>query len=674
MTAASDNRRASSAAAAAGWWPVALVFLLACLPYVETPWFEFVEYDDPGHVFDNPMVAEGLTPRGVAWAFGIDADPDAPDRYSWPLTWLSHMADVSAFGLWAGGHHVVNVLLHAVNAGLTLALGLRLGLGLPGALLVASVFAVHPVQVESVAWVSERKTVLSACLMLLSLLAYLRWLAAAGGWRAWGWLIGWNTLGLLALLAKPLAVTLPCVLLLLDAVLLGRMSKPWPANIARCVGEKLPLVACAGFAAAWTMASQAEAGAVISLPWSLRLAHAVVAYATYLRVFFWPVDLGCIHPHPGMPGLVTFVAAAAALVAMTAACLGATRGRRPLAVVGWCWFLGTLVPMIGLVTVGSNGWSARYLYFPIIGLAIAVVDVARGLGGPAWAEWQRRRAGSGQPSAIVRSAPALLAGAWLAVLTATAWLQTAQWRDTPTLAARTFAGSTEPHAHWHVWTWRARYHARRGELAAAADSAERAARLAPHHADAWATLAEYQLAAGRAAAALAHASRAIELDPADAAAALTLATAAFQLRDDTAAARAWAGLGELGYTDRDLAIIFHERGVEHLQAGRDAEAAIDFGIAMDRARDHPRAATNLGLALSRLGLFDAAVAAFREALDRDPGNEAARAGLQDAVAKRAAAAPSRASGGPAREGDEAGHGPGEQGGEEEPPRPPLAEE
>ena len=209
---------------------------------------------------------------------------------------------------------------------------------------------------------------------------------------------------------------------------------------------------------------------------------------------------------------------------------------------------------------------------------------------------------------------------------------------------------------------------------AAADSAERAARLAPHHADAWATLAKYQLGAGRAAAALAHASRAIELDPADAAAALTLATAAFQLRDDTAAARAWAGLGELGYTDRDLAIIFHERGVEHLQAGRDAEAAIDFGIAMDRARDHPRAATNLGLALSRLGLFDAAVAAFREALDRDPGNEAARAGLQDAGAKRAAAAPSRASGGPAREGDEAGRGPGEQGGEEEPPRPPLAEE
>jgi tetratricopeptide (TPR) repeat protein len=345
-----------------------------------------------------------------------------------------------------------------------------------------------------------------------------------------------------------------------------------------------------------------------------------------------------------------------------------------LAVVGWCWFLGTLVPMIGLVTVGSNGWSARYLYFSIIGLAIAVVDVARGLGGPAWAEWQRRRAGSGQPSAMLRSAPALLAGAWLAVLTATAWLQTAQWRDTPTLAARTFAGSTEPHAHWHVWTWRARYHARRGELAAAADSAERAARLAPHHADAWATLAKYQLGAGRAAAALAHASRAIELDPADAAAALTLATAAFQLRDDTAAARAWAGLGELGYTDRDLAIIFHERGVEHLQAGRDAEAAIDFGIAMDRARDHPRAATNLGLALSRLGLFDAAVAAFREALDRDPGNEAARAGLQDAGAKRAAAAPSRASGGPAREGDEAGRGPGEQGGEEEPPRPPLAEE
>jgi len=626
---------------AAVGWPTG-VFLLACLPYAATPWFGFVEYDDPDHVFENPMVVEGLTLDGVVWAFGVGADPAQDGYLNWPLAWLSHMADVSLFGLWAGGHHVVNVLLHAVNAVLVLALGRRLGLGLRVALVVAAVFAVHPAQVESVAWVSERKTVLSMCFMLLSVLAYLRWQAASGGGRALGWLFAWNALGVLAILAKPLAVTLPCVLLLLDFSPLGRVRGPtqpaWLAAAARCVGEKLPLLVCAGLDAAWTVAVQREVGAVESLPVAVRLAHAVVGYATYLRVFFWPVDLGCVHPHAGMPGVATFVAAAAVLLPMTAACIAAARCGRPVALVGWCWFLGTLVPMVGVVTVGLNGWSDRYLYLPIVGLAIAVFEVIGAFGGPAWAEWRRRLVQRGISPLTLGFVPTIGSVAWLAVLTAGAWHMTAQWRDTSTLAARTFAGSCEPLAHWRAFIWQASLHARLDEFDASVALAERAAHVLPRHAETWRNLAHYQTRAGQSAAALASASRAHAIDPANEKALLMMAAAAIRARDAAAEGTAWAGLRALGLSDGHLAEVFHTGGMAHLKAGRDAEAAIDFGIALGRDKDHPWAATNLGVALTRLGRSAEAIAVLLEVLDRDPANAAAWVGLGNALAQQGAAA------------------------------------
>jgi Flp pilus assembly protein TadD len=541
----------------------------------------------------------------------------------------------------AGGHHIVNVLLHATNAVLVLALGRGLGLGLPAALVVAAVFAVHPAQVESVAWVSERKTVLSMCFMLLSVLAYLRWQAASGGRSSFGWLFAWNALGMLAMLAKPMAVTLPCVLLLLDFSPLGRVRGPtpaaWLAAAARCVGEKLPLLACAGFDAAWTVAVQREVGAVESLPVAERLAHAVVSYATYLRVFLWPSDLGCVHPHPGMPGVATFVAAAAVLLAMTAACIAAAHSGRPLALVGWCWFLGTLVPMVGLVTVGANGWSDRYLYLPIVGLAIAVFEVIGAFGEPAWAEWRPRLVRRGFSPSILGLVPTIGAAAWLAVLTAGAWHMTAQWRDTPTLATRTLLGSPVPLARWRAFIWQASRHARQGEFDTSVALAERAARMAPHHAKTWVILANYQTRAGQPAAALASASQAHAIERTNMKALLMMAAAAIRTRDAAAEATAWAGLRDLGLSDRDLAEIFHNSGMAHLKAGRDAEAAIDFGIAMDRAADHPWAATNLGVALTRLGRFAEAIAVLRAALDRDSANAAAWVGLGNALAQQGAA-------------------------------------
>jgi len=464
------------------WWPAAAVFLVACLPYGETPWFEFVAHDDPGHVVKNPVVRDGLTLRGMAWAFGVGAEPAVDGWLNWPLTWLSHMADVSLFGMWAGGHHLVNVFLHAVNAVLVLPLARRLGLAGPAAVFAATIFAVHPAQVESVAWVSERKTVLCGCLMLLSLLAYLRWREAVGaeattgsGRRVVAWLVGSNALGGLALLAKPLAVTLPGLLFLLDAVPLGRLRAAsvgsFRATLARCLPEKLPLFVAVAATCVGTIAAQADAGAVTPLPLVTRLAHALVAYATYLRVYLWPVGLSVIHRHPGMPTPAAFVAAAGVLATVTILAVTAARRGRPLPLAGWFWFLGTLVPMIGIVQVGSSGWSERYLYLPLVGLAVATAAVGE-------------RLLALVSDAVPRSAGSLatrLGGAavvaWIAGLAGLAWWQTGQWRDTPTLAARTLAAHPagpepprqpgEATARWYALTWLAADAIERRDLVAA---------------------------------------------------------------------------------------------------------------------------------------------------------------------------------------------------------------
>jgi superkiller protein 3 len=215
---------------------------------------------------------------------------------------------------------------------------------------------------------------------------------------------------------------------------------------------------------------------------------------------------------------------------------------------------------------------------------------------------------------------------------------TAQWRDTPTLAARTLAGSSEPIAHWRAFIWQASHHARLGEFGTSAALAERAARVLPDHAKTWLNLAQYQMRAGQPAAALASASQAHAIDRTNIKALSMMAATAIRARDATAEATAWAGLRDLGLSDRDLAEIFHTGGMAHLKAGRNAEAAFDFGIALDRDADHPWAATNLGVALTRLGRFAEAIAVLREALERDSGNAAAWVGLGNALAQQGAAA------------------------------------
>jgi protein O-mannosyl-transferase len=656
MTAASGNLRASSAAA--GWWPVAVVFLLACLPYVETPWFEFVDYDDPEHVAGHAIVGRGLTARGVAWAFGFGTDPARDGWFNWPLTWLSHMTDAAVFGGWAGGHHAVNVFFHAINAVLVFSLAGRLGLALPGALLVGAVFAVHPAQVESVAWVSERKTVLCGCLMLLSMLAYLRWrnlttADASSGSGRWGlaWLLGWNLLGGLALLAKPLAVTLPCVLLLIDAVPLGRVRgaglAEWLASLARCVPEKLPLLAVVAATCVWTISAQADAGAVHHLPLATRLAHAVVAYATYLRVFVWPVGLGCFHPHPGIPTAATFTAAAAGLLATTAAVTVAMLRGRSLPLVGWLWFLGTLVPTIGVIQVGGNGWSDRYLYLPLIGLALTVASLA---------EWAVDAVGERRLSPAGRRAPAAVATAWIAVLAVLAWRQVATWRDTGALAAASVAVSPTSAEAWNML---AVHQAGTGKVQAAEESFGNAITLAAspiRRADHVANLGKLLLDLGRDADAARVFRAAIKAVPRHGAGRRGLGVALTRLgaadraeevfrelvADDPRDAVAWVGLGNAVY-----------------RLGRADEAVASYSSAL--AIDPLDAATLVNRAWARLEAGDRAGAVndvtAAVAMGHAPAEE-----LLDAVGLFEPARPA-SSAGQARERDESGGGPGREAGQ-----------
>jgi protein O-mannosyl-transferase len=347
--------------------PLVLAALLAgvtLVVYAQTWWFGYVLIDDPIEVSGNPRVQAGVNLQNVAWCFSSFFDGN------WiPFTWLSLMLDTTLFGFRAGGYHLTNVVLHAANTVLLFAFLVRTtGREFPSAC-VAALFALHPLHVESVAWITERKDVLSIFFGLLSLLAYVSY-AKSGGRLPYA-------LCLLAfvasLLSKQTLVTLPFLLLLLDYWPLARMRiKAGP----RLVAEKLPFLAVSIVFSIIAVFAQNEAHGMktfAAVPLSVRFENALVAYAAYLEKTFVPRDLVVYYPHPG--GAFSWLAigtAAGVLLAVSAVAVAGVR-RAPYLFVGWSWFLGTLVPMIGLVQVGSQQMADRYTYFPLIGLFVALV-------------------------------------------------------------------------------------------------------------------------------------------------------------------------------------------------------------------------------------------------------------------------------------------------------------
>ena len=317
------------------------------------------------------MVNHGLTRAGLAWAFTTF------HVANWhPLTWISHMVDCQLFGMNAGGHLLVNALIHAANTLLVFWFLLRTTHARWPSALVAALFALHPLHVESVAWASERKDTLSTFFGLLSLIAYVRYVEAPSSIR-----YVWTAITLaLGLLAKPMLVTWPFVMLLLDYWPLGRWqsakSKAQEKKLIKLILEKIPLFILVAASAVITLIAQSRGGAVRTLahePLALRLSNTLVSYAKYLLLTFWPNDLAIYYPLAprGIPGW-QIVGAAFLLIGITAFCF-LQRKIRPYLIVGWLWFLGTLVPVIGLVQVGGQTMADRYFYIPSIGLFVALV-------------------------------------------------------------------------------------------------------------------------------------------------------------------------------------------------------------------------------------------------------------------------------------------------------------
>ena len=390
------------------WQAPAVCVVLAAITFAvfgQTLRHEFIDYDDNAYVYDNVKVAGGLSLKGVAWVF-----THADFHLYLPLTTLSFMADYQLHGLHPGGYHLTNVLLHTASVILLFLVLHEMTGALWRSAFVAAVFAIHPLRVESVAWVAERKDVLSTFFFMLTLGAYVRYVRKP---NSLGRYLVVAVVFVLALLSKPTVVTLPFVLLLLDYWPLQRME-----SVRRLVLEKLPLLVLAAGTCVVTLLAEKQViinNAHTSLP--ARFGNAAVSYAVYLRQMIWPEGLAAYYPQPKTGYPVWTLALSFLLVTLiTAGVLVFRRDRRWL-LTGWLWYLGMLLPMISLVQVVTFAHADRYTYLPQIGIYVALTWLM--------AEWRVGRAAFGS----------LMIGT-VAVLMFCAWKQTGYWRDSETLWTR----------------------------------------------------------------------------------------------------------------------------------------------------------------------------------------------------------------------------------------------
>ena len=356
------------------WFRVTLVSAILVLATAAAYWqvraFDFTNFDDPDYVAQNPTVGEGLSGEGIRWAFVTGF------MGNWhPVTWLSHMLDCEVFGVNAGAHHVVNVAIHCLNVVLLFWVLFRYTGALERSAFVAALFALHPLHVESVAWIAERKDVLSTLFWLLTMWSYLRYVERRSVWRYLTTLL-WFALGLMS---KPMLVTLPFVLLLLNYWPLrrNRTLNDW----RRAILELTPLLILTIVSCIITFAVQKAGGAVGSLEKfsvATRIGTALVAYVAYLGKTLVPDGLAAFYPHPGEWPWWQAAGAAILLLIVSGIALALERPA-PYLVTGWLWFLGTLVPVIGLVQVGEHAYADRYTYIPLVGLFIALVWVGADL-------------------------------------------------------------------------------------------------------------------------------------------------------------------------------------------------------------------------------------------------------------------------------------------------------
>ncbi len=580
------------------WWPALICLFLVLGVWVvfgQTLNHEFVNYDDPQYVYENPAVTQGLKLSGVIRAFThFDGEE------WWPLTAVSHMLACELYGLKPGGHHFTNVLLHAATAVLLFLVLRKITGALWPSAFVAAVFAIHPLRVESVAWVTERKDVLSGLFFILTLGAYARYVlgsssnrkkADGGGMldrvsplasKDYWFALVFFTLGLLA---KSMVVTLPFVLLLLDYWPLRRMA-PGPGGssletrlVRKLVVEKIPFLLLAGGSGLVTILAIDDFGSDIAPSLSWRMGNGLVAYASYLRQMIYPVGLAVLYPHPGTALPLWQVGVSACLILMISAGMLAWGRKRPYLVTGWFWYVGMLVPVIGLLQVGSQSQADRYTYLPQIGLYLLVTWSAMDLCG----RWRYGRA-------ALRVAAAMTLSALMVV----AHVQTGYWRDSVSLWKRTLACTKRNFsAHYNL----AMELAALGRRDEAIQHYEAALDLRPDSAKAHNNLAIVLAGNGKLNEAMSHWQAVLRLKP-------EFAEANNNLANALAAQQKW------------------EQAIQQYQQS------------IKLRPDDAKVCYNLGIALVAAGRLDEAIESYQESLRINPGFAEAHNNLGIALAAR----------------------------------------
>ena len=696
------------------WWllPVSLVLVTLAL-YWPASGFGFINYDDDFYVTSNVHVQNGLTWAGIKWAW---ANPVAGNWH--PVTVLSHMLDCQLFGLNPGAHHLTNVLLHALNAGFVFWLLQRMTGAVWRSLLVAALFAVHPLRVESVAWVSERKDVLSGFFGLLALLTYACYAQKSVVSNQWSVISNQSSrvraanngpqtrehrllitdhrllfylLSLyffaLGLMSKPMLVTWPFVMLLLDYWPLKRMQNAECRKQKAATGdthnatrnaphvsrftfhvslflEKLPFFALAAAVSVVTFLVQKHVGAVMeaeSLPLSARVENALISYGRYLGKLFWPTDLAVYYPRPGQWPMGKVLLAAGLILGLSVL-VWVRRRRQPYALMGWLWFLGTLVPVIGLVQAGGQAMADRYTYLPSLGLLVLAVwgacelmqgksEIRNPKGGPA-----------GLISGFGLRISYVAGGAAIVLCMALTHQQLGHWKDSEALFRQALE-VTENNCLAHNNLGAAL--AKKGQIDEAIRQLQEALRLQPHFAPACNNLANALLLKGQIDEAIGQYQEAIRLNPDHAEAYYNLGTAlllkgqtdeairqfqeVLRLKPDHAEAHYNLGnvLGSKGQTDEairqfqeairlkpDHPLAHYNLGNAFLLKGQMDEAIRQYLEALRLNPNHAEAHYNLGTALGSKGQTDEAITQYQEAIRLNPGNADAHYNLGLALASK----------------------------------------
>ncbi len=632
----------------------------------------FIALDDGLYITKNTHIMNGITWEAVRWAF------TAGYAGNWhPVTWMSLMADVQLFGLNPHRLHLTNLLFHVANSLLLFFVLYRMTKAPWKCAFIAALFALHPLHVESVAWITERKDVLSTFFWMLTMGAYILYVDHPRLKYYLAVLIFF----VLGLMAKPMLVTLPFVLLLLDFWPLKRfekqesaqeihteVKKPVSANrrkgkssrkytvqttwgegkpadhkyqwalIRPLLREKLPLFALAGLSSIVTFIAQQKGGAVESMeafPLGVRIGNTFVSYIVYIGKMIWPANLAVLYPHPGPSPLWQSAGGALVVVAMTAICT-MTAKRFPYLAVGWFWFVGTLVPVIGIVQIGGQGWADRYTYIPLIGLFIMVA-----WGVPEFLKsWRHRKEAFVVSSALILSS--------LSIVT---WIQVGYWRTSFTLFDHTLEATTN---NYYIHCCRGAAYANLGNDTKAISDFNKAIEINPEYVDAYSFRAISYGALGSQNQAISDYDKVLEVNPEDAATynnrgvayaklgnnsraisdydrAIEIAPGNAEFYNDRGIAQEAIGNPGKAISDYDRAIAidprnaraYNNRGLAHRSLGNDRHAIADFDRAIEIDPKYPDAYNNRGVAYAKLGNNTQAISDFNEAIEIDPRDASA---------------------------------------------------